>query len=204
MRDREMVPEEGRNTGSDFLRERFRRGDFDRPPLSGPAYDAWRELEEANRFRTAPPLSDGDEPLISVLMPVYNPAETHLREALESLASQTWNGWECCIADDCSSLPHVRPMLEEAARRDHRFRIIFRKANGHICAASNSALAIARGAWCALLDDDDILAPEALAEMARAVQEHPEAEAFFSDEDQIWRDGESGATLHSNPLFKPE
>lgn len=76
MRDREMVPEEGRNTGSDFLRERFRRGDFDRPPLSGPAYDAWRELEEANRFRTAPPLSDGDEPLISVLMPVYNPAET--------------------------------------------------------------------------------------------------------------------------------
>ena len=171
----------------ELLRARFSRGDFDRPPLSGPAYDAWRELTEANRPspEAAPPF--GEEPLISVLMPVYNPLAEYLRDALDSLINQTWGGWECCIADDCSTLPYVRPILEDAARRDRRFRVIFRKENGHICAASNAALAIARGAWCALLDDDDILAPEALAEMARAAAECPEAEAFFSDEDQIRR-----------------
>lgn len=187
----------------ELLRARFSRGDFDRPPLSGPAYDAWRELTEANRPspEAAPPF--GEEPLISVLMPVYNPLAEYLRDALDSLINQTWGGWECCIADDCSTLPHVRPILEDAARRDRRFRVIFRKENGHICAASNAALAIARGAWCALLDDDDILAPEALAEMARAAAECPEAEAFFSDEDQIRRDAPDGELRYDNPLFKP-
>lgn len=185
------------------LRARFRQGDFDRPPLSGPAYDAWRELANAVRLRPGPDLPPGGEPFISVLMPVYNPAAEHLREALDSLKRQTWGGWECCIADDCSSLPHVRPLLEDAAREDARFRIVFRAENGHISAASNSALGVARGTWCALLDDDDLLAPEALAEMARAAEEHPGAEAFFSDEDQVWQDGQGGEPRHDNPLFKP-
>ena len=82
-------------------------------------------------------------PLISVLMPVYNPDLKFLEEAIESVRGQTHENWELCIADDRSTDERVRPFLEEMAQRDSRLKIVFREANGGIAACSNSALALA-------------------------------------------------------------
>lgn len=137
--------------------------------------------------------------LISVLMPVYNPDLEFLAEAIESVRAQSDQNWELCIADDGSSDGRVRPCLEEMAQRDSRIRIVFREANGGIAVCSNSALALAGGDWCALLDQDDLLAAHALAEVAREVARHPDAGLIYSDEDFIDSLGK-----RTNPFFKPD
>src|ERR1700730_18314338 len=78
------------------------------------------------------------QPLISVVMPVYNTEEVWLRRAIESVRRQLYSHWELCIADDCSPDPHVRQLLEEFANEDRRIKDVFRQDNGHISAASNS------------------------------------------------------------------
>ena len=168
------------------LRDLFAGGAFAMPPLSGPPYDAWRALDAARRHaESAPDAAPSADPMISVLLPVYNPRPEHLEEALDSLARQTWPHWECCAADDASTDPAVAALLRRYAEADPRFRVTFRPVNGHICAATGTALAMARGGWCALLDQDDILEPDALARVAVAAARHPDAAVIFSDEDQF-------------------
>ncbi len=124
-------------------------------------------------------------PLISVLMPVYNPPAEFLLQAINSVRRQLYPHWELCIADDASSLPHVRQILEDARRADARIRINFRERNGHISAASNTALEMARGEFIALLDHDDELADKALYLVAVALNENSTLDLLYSDEDKI-------------------
>lgn len=124
-------------------------------------------------------------PVISVVMPVYNPREEFLRVAIESVRRQLYPHWELCIADDASTAPGARQVLEEYQAQDPRIKICFRTENGHISEASNSALALATGDFIALLDQDDVLAEQALYRVAVEVASHPEAVLVYSDEDKI-------------------
>ncbi|MCA1658963.1 MAG: glycosyltransferase [Verrucomicrobiaceae bacterium] len=139
------------------------------------------------------------QPLISIILPVYNPELKFLRAALDSIRNQIYERWELCMADDASTDPNVRPLLEEMAASDARIKVTFREKNGHISACSNSALALATGEWCALLDQDDAFAENALALVALEIERHPEAGLIYSDEDKI---DENGG--RSNPFFKPD
>lgn len=139
------------------------------------------------------------KPLISILMPTYNTPETFLREAVESVLEQIYPHWELCIADDASTESHIRLILEEYANKDSRIKIVFRRVNGHISVASNSALALATGEFVALLDHDDRLTSEALYEVALLLNRHPEADMIYSDEDKLDEQGK-----RVNPYFKPD
>ncbi|MDP9004360.1 MAG: glycosyltransferase, partial [Verrucomicrobiota bacterium] len=139
------------------------------------------------------------QPLISVLLPVYNPDLDLLEEAIESLQLQLYQRWELCLADDASTDPKVRPFLEGKANDDRRIKITFRERNGHISACTNSALALATGEWCALLDQDDLVRAEALAFVALEIERHPEAGLIYSDEDKI----DAGGT-RSTPFLKTD
>ena len=138
-------------------------------------------------------------PRISVLLPIYNPDLTFLAAAIDSVKTQLYENWELCLADDASTDASVRPFLEQVAKTDSRIKLTFRQRNGHISAASNSALSLATGEWCALLDQDDLLAEHALAFVAFEIAEHPTARVIYSDEDKI---DESGARAH--PYFKTD
>jgi len=138
-------------------------------------------------------------PRISVLMPVYNTPKKWLRRAIDSVREQLYPDWELCIADDASTAPHVRRMLERAAESDPRIKLAFRETNGHISAASNSALQLATGDFVALLDHDDELSPHALYMLAEEICAHPDAELIYSDEDKI--DAYGG---RRDPYFKPD
>ena len=138
-------------------------------------------------------------PLISILIPVYNPALQFLAAAIASVEQQIYENWEICLADDASTDPEVRPFLEERSRSERRIRLLLRESNGHISACSNSALTLARGEWCALLDQDDALAEDALAEVTAEIERHPDAGIIYSDEDFI-----DAAGTRSNPFFKPD
>lgn len=138
-------------------------------------------------------------PLFSIIIPVYNVEECWLRKCLDSVLAQLYPYWEVCVADDASTLSHVRSVLEEYAAKDSRIRIAFREENGHISAASNSALELATGEYIALLDNDDELTPEALFENAQLINRCPQVDFIYSDEDKITLDGK-----YTEPFFKPD
>ncbi|SDT93756.1 Glycosyltransferase, GT2 family [Pseudomonas pohangensis] len=136
-------------------------------------------------------------PLISVIMPVFNPRLDWLIAAIESVRNQLYPHWQLCIADDATQNPQVRILLEGYAQRDSRIRFIPRSENGHIAQASNSALTLATGDWVALLDQDDLLAEQALYLVADNILRCPEVQLLYSDEDKIDKHGRRHA-----PYFK--
>jgi glycosyltransferase involved in cell wall biosynthesis len=138
-----------------------------------------------------------EKPIISVVMPVYNPNPIWLAEVIESVRNQIYPNWELCIADDLSSDNSIRPILEQYAESDPRIKVIFREKNGHISNASNSALELVSGEWIALLDHDDILPEHALYWVVDAINKYPKIRMIYSDEDKI---NENGSRF--GPYFK--
>lgn len=166
-------------------------------------YPTWIREQEAlqavSSLQVAKDIQSWDQqPLISVIMPVFNPEPVWLEEAVRSLQGQVYPHWELCAADDCSTSATIRPLLQRLAETDPRIRIVFRSRNGHISEASNSAIELAAGTWMALMDQDDLLAPDALYHVAKAIRAHPQAELIYSDEDKI----EEGRRF--DPYFKPD
>jgi glycosyltransferase involved in cell wall biosynthesis len=137
------------------------------------------------------------KPKISVILPVYNPQLDLLDKAIESIKNQLYSEWELCIADDASENQVVRKLLQQHAKKDKRIRVIYRQKNGHISAASNSAIEISTGEYLALLDHDDLLPEHALYEIAKVILSHPDAGIIYSDEDKIDLEG-----LRHAPYFK--
>jgi GT2 family glycosyltransferase len=131
-------------------------------------------------------------------MSVHDPLEAHLREAIDSVRCQQHGHWECCIVDDASTVPHVRPVLAEAASADARIKVLCLDENVGIAAAGNAALSMATGEFVAFLDHDDRLAPHALARIAKALSDEPGLDMVFSDEDQLDAKGR-----RLRPYFKP-
>jgi O-antigen biosynthesis protein len=176
----------------------------DVPPVSTETpYDRWRQVymsRPADLKRLAAVVNYLPyQPLISIIVPTYNTPEEFLREAIDSVINQVYPHWELCIADDCSTEPHVRATLEEYASQDSRVKVVFRTENGHISRSSNSAIEVATGEFIALLDHDDVLRPEALYEVVFLLNQHPEADMIYSDEDKIDEYGD-----RRDPFFKPE
>ncbi|MCI0138161.1 glycosyltransferase family 2 protein [Enterococcus faecalis] len=139
------------------------------------------------------------QPKISIAMPVYNVEEKWLRLCIDSILNQVYTNWELCMADDASTDSNVKKILTEYQQLDERIRVVFREQNGHISEATNSALAIATGEFVALLDNDDELAINAFYEVVKVLNENPELDLIYSDEDKIDMDGN-----RSDPAFKPD
>ena len=139
------------------------------------------------------------QPKISILMPVYNVEQNWLEKCIQSVQNQFYPNWELCMADDCSTDESVRSTLEKYAKSDERIKVVFRSENGHISRATNSALEIATGEFVALLDNDDELAPIAFYEVVKALNENPELDLIYSDEDKIDMQGN-----RFDPAFKPD
>ncbi|MFC6792441.1 glycosyltransferase [Methylobacterium komagatae] len=139
-------------------------------------------------------------PLLSVLMPVFDPPVALLEEAVASLQAQIYENWELCIADDASRNPDVRTCIERLAAADARIRPVFRAENGHISEATNSAASIARGEFFVLMDNDDLLSSHALWTVAHYALANPDASMFYSDEDKL-TPGKSRAQPYSKGAF---
>jgi glycosyltransferase involved in cell wall biosynthesis len=140
-----------------------------------------------------------DQPLISVLLPVYNSNLKWLRRAIRSVQRQLYPGWELCIVDDASTDRKLWPLLQKYALRDSRIKVMRRAQNGHISAASNDALSLANGDFVALLDHDDEFAPTALYFVAQALNDSPQLQLLYSDEDKLDAQGR-----RSDPYFKSD
>lgn len=167
-------------------------------------YEAWVERNRlvGDRLRAAEELAADLEykPTISVIMPVYNSVESHLREAIESVKAQIYDRWELCIADDASTQPEIVRVIEGYATEDERIKFVVLERNRGIGGASNAALELATGEFIALLDHDDVLSRDALLQNALLLDEHRDADMIYSDEDKISDDGK----VRYEPFFKPD
>lgn len=139
------------------------------------------------------------QPKISIIMPVYNTPAIYLRKAIQSVLDQYYPNWELCIADDASTEDHVWNLLQEFEAADERIKLTRRQQNGHICKASNSALALATGEWCAFLDHDDAYPKDALLRTVEYMNKYPRAGLFYSDEDKLDTEDK-----RHDPYFKPD
>lgn len=165
------------------------------------SYPSWLERNEQFDFdQIKEEIAAFDyQPKISIAMPVYNVEEKWLRRCIDSILIQDYTNWELCMADDASTDPKVKELLTEYQESDERIKVIFRQKNGHISEATNSALELATGEFVALLDNDDELPRIAFYEVVKALNENPELDLLYSDEDKIDMEGN-----RSDPSFKPD
>ena len=173
-------------------------------PADTVSYERWLEDIEPSQIPSVNQQQEAmkrwcSKPVISVLLPTYNTPEALLRECIESVLEQSYPHWQLCIADDASTQPEVQAVIKEYASADTRICYTLRAHNGHISECSNSALGLATGEWVALLDHDDCLPAHALFEVVKALNQHPQAQIIYSDEDKLDLQGR-----RCDPFFKPD
>jgi len=136
------------------------------------------------------------KPLISVVLPVYNVEPAYLEAAVDSVRRQIYPRWELCLVDDASDRDDLLKVIAGLGPGAIRIQQLGERMN--IAGATNAAIAMAEGEYLAFLDHDDELAPDALLEVASAINDR-EPELLYSDEDAI-----DPAGHRVNPHFKPD
>ena len=140
-----------------------------------------------------PPGSNRLEPLVSVMMPVYN-AQAYLGEAIESVLAQTYPRWELIVVDDGSTDASLTIAQDY---RDPRIRV-YHQPNLGEAAARNEALRHMNGELVAFLDADDRFLPDHLALTVGYLTSHLEMDGVYTDGLHIDQDGKSLQRTLSN------
>ena len=140
-------------------------------------------------------------PKISIIVPAYKTPEAFLRQLMDSLLAQTYANWELCIAYASPEDASMEYVLKEYAKKDSR--ILWKKLeeNKGIAENTNEAFAMATGEFAGLLDHDDLLAPNALYEVAKALETEPDIDVLYTDEDKVRGDE---VLEHFQPHLKPD
>lgn len=141
-------------------------------------------------------------PLISVVVPCYQTPENYLWQMLDSVRLQSYSNWQLCLADATPS-DQVAKLVESYCQQYSETRILYRhlQENQGIAGNTNVGINMAQGEWIGLLDHDDLLAPNALYEMVSLMNQEPQIEALYSDEDQV--EETRHGLEHKKPHFKP-
>ena len=140
---------------------------------------------------------------ISVLVPAYRTPEVFLRQMIESVLNQTYPHLELCIADGSGENISVEKVVKEYQAKDQRVRYQRLEKNEGIAGNTNAAIRMATGDYLALFDHDDLLAPNALFEVASTI-EKDKADVVYTDEDKVTSDLKEHFQPHFKPDFNPD
>ena len=168
-------------------------------------FDSWIEVNrfsetEDHRLRESiGKIDDTNFPLISIVMPVFNPPINLLDEAINSIIDQIYSKWELCIHVDGDNNTDLHNWLQVLKNRDSRISISFSRQNQGISLATNAAARIATGEFLAFFDQDDLVHTTALAKIALRLLSHPDVDILYTDDDKIDTEG-----THYAPQFKPD
>ncbi len=143
-------------------------------------------------------------PRLSVVIPAYKTPERFLSAMLDSLLAQTYTNWEVCVADGSPRGEGVERVLKRYAMKDERFRYVILGENKGISGNTNAAIEMATGDFIVLADHDDTLAPDALFECVKAINQDPEIDVVYTDEDKLDIDGGELFEPHFKPDFNPD
>lgn len=169
-------------------------------PMIGEEYRQWLSSRESSMKKQEMTVEEFSyRPLISIIIPVYNVASEYLVQCIESILNQSYQNFEICLADDCSTKQETLDTLKSYEKRDNRIKVCYRQKNGHISEASNSAFEMAEGEYIGLVDHDDVLVSTALTEVVTALNKDRSIDLIYTDEDKLDADGK-----RVEPHFKPD
>lgn len=138
-----------------------------------------------------------DKPLISIILPVYNPTRQQLNLCIRSVLYQAYPHWQLCICDDRSTEGHVQETLMYWANRDSRIKVVCHLQNGGISKATNTAASLSAGEYLGFLDNDDELRRDCLYYIVKTISDTG-ADVLYTDEELV---NECGNSL--SVFYKP-
>lgn len=170
------------------------------------SYERWRrkygttrqELEEQRNHHFI------WEPRVSILVPLYRTPEKFLREMIRSVEKQTYVNWELILSDGSGEDSPLTPLLQEYEKKDARIHVLYHGRQLRISENTNAAIEAAAGEFLAFGDHDDLLAPDALYECIRVLNEKPETELIYTDEDKVDGTGKNYFQPHFKSDYNPE
>ncbi len=177
------------------LINRWQRMDFRRVFAASLQHSA-RQAAAGEMDQSAAPL------LFSVIVPLFNTQPDHLAAMVASVQAQTYPHWQLCLADG-SDQDRVQAQVTRLTAQDPRICYQRLPENLGISGNTNAALAMASGDYIALLDHDDLLAPQALAEVHQAIVSQG-ADLIYSDEMNFAGAISQVSLIHFKPDFAPE
>lgn len=140
-------------------------------------------------------------PKISIVVPLYKTQPEYLKQLIESIQAQTYTNWELCLSDGSGENSPLEKLLKSYEAGDSRIRVVSHKEPLQISHNTNAAIEISQGEFIAFADHDDKLEPHALFECVKALNENPETEVIYSDEDKMSMDGNKFFQPHFKPDF---
>jgi GT2 family glycosyltransferase/2-polyprenyl-3-methyl-5-hydroxy-6-metoxy-1,4-benzoquinol methylase len=181
----------------------YRLKSYEKGHSNDPAYNLWIAQREPDRFQLSAMRSEclawPYRPKVSIIVPVYNPDKNDLIECIKSVLIQIYDNWDLCLVDGGSNKGHVKKIIKKFARQDSRIKYVLLSKNKGIAGNSNEALKLATGEFVGLLDHDDMLAPFALYEVVKLLNQDCTADFIYSDEDKVPENGVN----RFQPFFKP-
>jgi GT2 family glycosyltransferase len=151
------------------------------------------ELEKQRRIEFA------QNPKFSIVVPLYKTPINLFQEMSSSVVSQSYKNWELILVNSTPDDSALCQEIERICSNDQRIHAISLKQNYGITENTNFGVEKATGDFVCFFDHDDLLEPNALFEYAKAINENPESDLLYCDEDKIRESG-----IHSDPFFKPD
>ena len=153
-----------------------------------------KDLEEQKKYQFL------YRPKISIVIPLYRTPEKYLDAMIDSVLNQSYSNWELCLSDGSGENSPLTELLKQYEKKDSRIKVAYNNRQLHIAENTNEAIKIATGDFIAFSDHDDLLTPDALFHVAKAVNENMELEVLYSDEDKVSA-GEKFMQPHMKPDF---
>ncbi len=180
--------------------EKLRRQD---QPIS---YEEWRRrhLPTAQELDQQRQTAFPQGPVFSIVVPLYKTKEKYLRLLVDSIRAQTYGKWELCLSDGSGSPSPLRELLAELQACEPRIKVIFHDQPLRISENTNAAIEAAAGDFLVFADHDDTLAPNALYECAKALQDKPDTRILYSDEDKVDGERDKYFEPHMKPDYNPD
>lgn len=135
----------------------------------------------------------------SVVVPLYKTPLSFFEEMVRSVQNQTYAHWELILVNASPEDEGLARAVSVICESDSRIKAIRLDENKGISENSNVGILAATGDFVSFLDHDDLIEPDLLYEYALAIEEHPDTDLLYCDEDKIGDDNR-----HFDPFFKPD
>ena len=164
-------------------------------------YQQWRELTRATaeEVRGQSNVSFPISPKFSIVVPLFKTPRRLFMEMVDSVCRQSYRNWELILVNASPEDSELGQSIQEVLADDQRISLVELERNFGISLNTNAGIRAAGGDFVCFFDHDDLLEPDLLFEYVKAINEHPETDALFCDEDKLTPDG-----FHVDPKFKPD
>lgn len=140
-------------------------------------------------------------PRFSIVVPLYKTPEIYLKALVESVKKQSYENWKLYLSDGSGENSPMERILSELEKSDPRIKVLRNNRQLKISENTNAAMKAADGDYIVFADHDDLLTRDALYECVVALNNDPEIDFIYSDEDKVSSNGRKFFTPHFKPDF---